>query len=364
MGVALARWLGPQLQLRSVEVMNMNFWNMTMAPIPGRQMRVAVAALALCATSTISMAAGDAIKIERNQWSFSGLFGQFDQAQLQRGFQVYQEVCTSCHGLKRMYFRNLVQAGGPQFPEESVKALAASWPNKIHDGPNDNGEIADKKGNLIKRAPRLADPILGPYDNDNQARSAQNGALPPDLSLMARARGVEYTGSLAFHPISMIRDVATGYQEGGADYIYALLMGYADQAPAHARDKAGRLAVVADKDVRDEKAVERCATVAKGEDGAPDVCNKLQDGMYYNKYFPGGQIAMPAPLSSPTKYQANAGAPSTIDQNAKDLTAFLAWTADPKLSERKRIGWQVILYLLITSVLLFIAKKRVWKSLH
>ena len=316
------------------------------------------------ASSSSVFAASEGIKIERNEWSFGGLFGQFDDAQLRRGFQVYKEVCASCHGMKRVYFRNLVQAGGPQFPEESVKTLAASWQNQIHDGPNDNGEIADRKGNLIKRPAKLSDPILGPYDNDNQARAAQNGALPPDLSLMARARSVEYTGSLAFHPVSMARDIATGYQEGGADYIYALLIGYADLPPAYAREKSGRLALVADKDVKDEKAVERCATVAKGEDGAPDVCNKLQDGMYYNKYFPGGQIAMPAPLSSPVKYDANAGAPSTVEQNAKDLTAFLAWTADPKLSERKRIGWQVLLYLLVTSVLLYIAKKRVWSSLH
>lgn len=315
-------------------------------------------------TSAPAFGASDSAHIERNNWSFGGLFGQFEEAQLRRGFQVYQEVCTSCHGLKRVYFRNLVQPGGPRFPEESVKALAASWPNQIHDGPNDNGEIADKKGNLIKRPARLADPMLGPYDNDNQARAAQNGALPPDLSLMARARNVEYEGSIAYHPVSMLKDIATAYQEGGADYLYALLTGYADVPPAYARDKSGQLTLVADKDVKDEKSVERCATIAKGENGAADVCNTLQDGMYYNKYFPGGQIAMPPPFSSPVKYQANAGATASVEQNAKDLSAFLSWTADPKLSERKRIGWQVLLYLIITTVLLYVAKKRIWKSAH
>lgn len=311
----------------------------------------------------MALAAGDAPHIARNSWNFGGFFGQFDKAQLRRGFQVYQEACTSCHGLKRVYFRNLVQPGGPEFPEESVKALAASWANQIFDGPNDDGNIADKKGNLIKRPAKLSDPILGPYDNDNQARAAQNGAVPPDLSLMARARNVEYTGSIAAHPLSMLRDVAVGYQEGGADYIYAILTGYAEKAPAYVRDK-GHLKPVADKDVKDEKAVERCASVAVGDAGQPDVCNAMQDGMHYNKYFAGGQIAMPPPLVNVVKYGKDAGAESTVEQNARDLAAFLSWTADPKLSDRKRMGWMVMLYLLVTSVLLYIAKKRIWKSVH
>ena len=180
---------------------------------------------------------------------------------------------------------------------------------------------------------------------------------------MARARNVEYSGSIAAHPLSMLRDVATGYQEGGADYIYAILTGYAEKAPAYTRDN-GHLKPVADSDVKDEKAVERCASVAPGDAGQPDVCSPLQDGMYYNKYFPGGQIAMAPPLASVTKYEENAGAPSTIEQNAKDLAAFLSWTADPKLSERKRLGWQVLLYMLITTVLLYVAKKRMWRDLH
>lgn len=324
---------------------------------------VVVGALAV-GISMPAHAAGDGPAIERNKWTFGGLFGQFDDAQLQRGFQVYKEVCSSCHGLKRVYFRNLVQAGGPQFKEEGVKALAASWPNKIHDGPNDNGDIADRKGNLIKRPAKLSDPILGPYDNDNAARSAQNGALPPDLSLIARARNVDYTGPIWLHGFAMLKDIANAYQEGGTDYTYALLTGYAEQPPAYRADKAGHLVAVADKDVKDEKSVQRCASVTRGEGGAPDTCNKLQDGMYYNRAFPGGQIAMPSPLVSPVAYQANSGATSSIEQNAKDLSAFLAWTADPKQDERKRIGWQVLIYMLITSVLLYIAKKRIWSGAH
>ena len=328
-----------------------------------KAMRAGLAAGLMAIAAPTAMAAGDGPTIERNQWSFGGFSGQFDKAQLRRGFQVYQEVCAACHGLKRVYFRNLVQPGGPEFPEESVKALAAAWPNQIFDGPNDAGDIADRKGNVVKRPAKLADPILGPYDNDNQARAAQNGALPPDLSLMARARNVDYTGSVAAHPLSMLRDVAVGYQEGGADYLYALMTGYAEKAPAYTRDK-DHLKPVANKDVKDEKAVERCASVAVGEAGSPDVCSPLQDGMHYNKYFAGGQIAMPQPAVATVKYQADAGATAGLEQSSKDLAAFLSWTADPKLSERKRLGWQVILYMLITSVLLYVAKKRIWKSAH
>jgi len=329
-----------------------------------KAVRAGIAAVLIGLAAPAALAAGEGPHIERNKWSFGGFFGQFDEAQLRRGFQVYKENCVACHGIKRVNFRNLVQPGGPQFPEESVKALAAAWDNRIFDGPNDNGEIADRKGNLIKRPAKLADPILGPYDNDNQARAAQNGALPPDLSLMARARNVEYTGTVFNHPLSMLRDVAVGYQEGGADYIYALLTGYAERPPAYMRDKSGHLVAVADKDVKDEKSVERCASVATGEAGSPDVCNKLQEGMHYNKNFPGGQIAMPQPISSPVNYEAKAGVVSTAEQNARDLAAFLSWTADPTLSERKRLGWQVILFMLITSLLLYGAKKRIWKSAH
>ncbi len=329
--------------------------------------RAILLAAAVASAAPPAFAAGDSPVIDRKEWSFGGPMGQFDEAQLQRGFFVYQEVCRSCHGLKRVYFRNLVQAGGPKFSEEGVKSLAASWPNKIHDGPNDSGEIADRKGNLIKRPARLSDPILGPYDNDNQARAAQNGALPPDLSLIARSRNVEYTGPIWQHPLSMLRDVVKAYQEGGADYTYALLTGYSEKPPAYSADRSGRLVAVADKDVRDEKAVQRCASVNRGDAGAPDTCNKLQEGMYYNSAFPGGQIAMPPPFANPVKYEATPGrAPveATVEQNSRDLVAFLAWTADPKHDERKRIGWLVILYLLVTSVLLYIGKKRLWGNAH
>ncbi len=279
-------------------------------------------------------AAGDAPEIKRvPDWSFAGPRGKFDRAQLQRGFQVYQQVCAACHGLKRVNFRNLAEPGGPEFPEESVKGLALSWPNQIFDGPNDQGLIATSKGQIIKRPARLSDPILGPYDNDKAARAAQNGALPPDLSLITKARSVEYHGPLWAHPFHMLGDIARGYQEGGADYTYALLTGY---------QKDGEKPPATDKD------------------GKPF---KLSEGMNYNKAFPGNQIAMLPPLAPGlVKYQD--GAPATIEQYARDVTAFLMWAGDPKLEERKSMGWKVMLYLLITTLLLYFAKKRLWSSLH
>ncbi|MGE3917139.1 MAG: cytochrome c1, partial [Hyphomicrobiaceae bacterium] len=194
---------------------------------------IGLGALLGVATTTVPALAaggeGPVHVIDRQAWSFAGVRGKFDKDQLQRGFQVYQEVCAACHGLKRVYFRNLAEPGGPGFNAEAVKALAASWPNQIFDGPNDNGDIATRKGAIIKRPALLSDPILGPYDNDKQARAAQNGALPPDLSIIAKARGIEFHGSILGHVGQMAKDVVNGYQEGGADYLHALLTGYVNK---------------------------------------------------------------------------------------------------------------------------------------
>lgn len=279
-------------------------------------LRAASVALALMLAPLPVMGAGvEHIVIDKQQWPFAGFRGQFDAGQLQRGFQVYQENCSSCHGLKRLSFRNLVQPGGPEFPENSVKSLAAGWPNKITDGPNDRGK-------MFERPAKLSDPILGPHKNEAEARDAFNGALPPDFSVIAKARGIEPTAPWYTHIFLMMRDIATGYQEGGPDYIYAVLTGYKN---------------------------------------APKDFN-LSDGMSYNAAFPGHQIAMVPPLAKDNfvKYQDGKG---SLEQNAKDVSAFLAWAADPSLNERKRIGWQVMLYLLVTTVLLFLAKKRIWSRI-
>jgi ubiquinol-cytochrome c reductase cytochrome c1 subunit len=272
--------------------------------------------LALGTMTIAAQAAGDGPQIERQKWSFSGPFGQFDKVQLQRGFAVYKEVCSSCHTLNRLSFRNLVQPGGPEFDIEGVKALAAKE-YKVDDEPNDDGKIKPRPAKLSDSFPPL-------YKNEKEARSIHNGALPPDLSLMARARGFEASHSnWVTHTFSMIRDVAVGYQEGGADYMFALLNGYTE----------------------------------------PPAGFKVADGMHYNKAFPGGQIGM-APPPLPIKYGPNAGAVGTTDQNARDLAAFITWTSEPTMDQRKRVGWQVMLYLLITSVLLYIGKKRLWAKLH
>ena len=287
---------------------------------------LAAAGMALGLVAGPVSAAGDAPPphIERQPWSFAGVRGTFDKEQLQRGFQVYQEVCAACHGLKRISFRNLAEPGGPGFPEASVKALAAAWPNQIFDGPNEAGDIATRKGAIIKRSARPSDPILGPYDNDNQARAAQNGALPPDLSIITKARTIEYHGSILGHLGQMTKDIANAYQESGADYLYALLTGYKN----------------------------------------PPADVKLAPGMNYNVAFPGQQIAMLAPMTDGrVKYQ-NKDVPTTVAQYSKDVTAFLSWAGDPKLEERKGMGWVVMLYVLVTAVLLYFAKKRLWSTLH
>jgi cytochrome c1 len=273
-----------------------------------------VAALVVVPTVALGEESGHP-EIARQAWAFSGFTGQFDRAQLQRGFQVYKEVCSSCHGLKRVAFRNLVQPGGPEFPEDSVKALAAEWPNKITDGPNDEGK-------MFERPALLSDPILGPYKNDQEARAAQNGALPPDLSLITRARGVERNPPWYIHPFLMLGDIFKSYQEGGADYLYALLMGFSE----------------------------------------PPASFHLADGKFYNHAFPGHQISMPPPLSEGSvTYQD--GTPPTVENYARDVTAFLSWTADPSFDQRKRIGWQVILYLIVTTILLYVGKKRIWSAI-
>ena len=279
---------------------------------------IAVAAGALAFAAPLS-AEEHHFEYERQKWSFGGLSGQYDKLQLQRGFQVYKEVCSNCHGLSRINFRNLVQPGGPELPEASVKELAATWPNQPLADPNDEGKTTDAKGNLLTRPATLADPILGPYRNDKEARAAQNGALPPNLSVIAKARDLHNGGFWPRHIALMVRDIAIGYQEGGPDYIYNLLMNYAE----------------------------------------PPADMKMAEGMNYNRAFPGNQIAMVPPLSNDNfvKYENGKG---SMEESAKDVAAFLAWAADPALNQRKAMGWQVLIYLFITCVLLYIGKQRVW----
>lgn len=293
----------------------------------------------------MAYAAGDAPEVERKQWSFSGFFGTFDRPQLQRGFQVYSEVCAACHGLNRIAYRNLAEPGGPEFPEDDVKALAATV--QIMDGPNDEGEMYERPG-------RLSDHKPPPFPNKEAGRALHN-AYPPDLSLITKARGVPYTGTIWYHPLAMLTDIVNGYQEGGADYMYGLLTGYSDP-PSYVRQPDGKLTRVSG-DEAPEGAMQ-CASTSTQENG-PDICNKLGDVLNYNKIYPGHQIAMAAPLAEGIVEYTD-GTPGTVSNYAADVAAFLSWAADPHLEKRKQLGWQVLLYLLVTALLLYVAKRRIW----
>ena len=255
-------------------------------------------------------------EVARQHWTFSGLTGHFDDAQLQRGFKVYSEVCSRCHGVRRLAFRNLAQPGGPNFPEAGVKSLAAT--HEVDAEPNEEGKI-------VKRPATLADHIPPPFRNDQEARFTLNGALPPDLSLIVRARAVEEATPFYRVPDHMLRDVLAAYQESGADYVYAYLTGYKE----------------------------------------PPAGTKLQEFMNYNDTFPGHQTAMPNPfLGGDGMVGYDDNTPATVDNYARDVTAFLAWAADPKLEERKRMGLLVVAYIVLTALLLGFAKRRIWRGTH
>jgi len=258
--------------------------------------------------ATPVLAAGGVHEAESVDFSFEGPFGTFDRAQLQRGFQVYQEVCKVCHSLEYVSYRNLGDAGGPEFPEAQVKAFAAEA--EVPAEPNADGETHDEDGERIIRPGKPSDRFVSPFPNENAARAANNGALPPDLSLMAKARA-GYHGTF--------KQLLEG--AGGAEYIYSILKGY--------------------------------------EEPSAEEAAKAPEGLSYNPYFPGKWIAMIKPMDDDAVEYAD-GTKATLDQMAKDVSAFLMWTAEPKLEERKRIGFQVLVYLIVLSGLMYFVKKKIW----
>jgi ubiquinol-cytochrome c reductase cytochrome b/c1 subunit len=256
-----------------------------------------------------SASAAEGVEIPPKQkWSFSGPFGVYDRAQLQRGFKVYREVCQNCHSLSLVSFRNLSEKGGPEFSPAQAATVAAEY--KIKDGPNDAGDMFERPG-------RVADRFPAPFANDNAARASNGGALPPDLSVIAKARTYERG-----FPWFLV-DIVTQYQEQGPDYLVALLKGYAQ----------------------------------------PPAGMTMPDGMSFNKYFPGHMIGMPEPLSD-GQVTYDDGTPATLDNYVRDVTAFLVWTAEPHLEARKRLGFQVMIFLLVFTGLLYFTKKKVWADLH
>lgn len=231
--------------------------------------------------------AAEGVAIPKMSWSFAAPFGTYDRAALQRGFQVYKEVCAACHSMNLLAYRDLADLG---YNENEIKAIAAQY--EVTDGPNDQGE-------MFQRPAIPSDRFKAPFPNVQAAKAANNGAAPPDLSLMAKGR------------------------IGGPDYIHALMIGY-ENAPAGF---------------------------------------EMQPGLSYNKYFPGHQIAMPAPIN-PDGVTFADGTKATVDQQSRDVAHFLMWAAEPKLEQRHRLGVQVVLFLLILSVVLFVAKRRIWSDVH
>jgi ubiquinol-cytochrome c reductase cytochrome b/c1 subunit len=265
-------------------------------------------AAALAVVGARTVCAQEAEAPPRQHWSFHGPFGMYDPAQLQRGFKVYREVCSNCHSLKLLAFRNLADPGGLDFTEAQAATIASGF--QVTDGPNDQGDMFQRPG-------KLADHFPPPFANDKAARNANGGALPPDMSVLAKARGYE-AGFPWF-----IFDAFTQYQEDGPDYIHAIIIGY-EKAPAGVA---------------------------------------LPPGAQYNKYFPGHAIGMPQPLSD-GQVEYTDGTPTTVDQYGKDVAAFLMWAAEPKLDERKRLGFQVFVFLIVLTGMLYFTKRRVWHDIH
>lgn len=223
----------------------------------------------------------------------NGPFGKYDDQQLQRGFQVYKEVCAGCHSMSLVAFRDLAQLG---YSEAEVKAIANQWSTEVPSVNPETGEPATRKAVPADRFP-------SPYANETAARAANNNALPPDLSLIAKAR------------------------EGGAAYTYSLLTGYQRQP----------------------------ADLLKHFPAA-----KTPEGLHYNPYFANLNIAMPPPLTSEGQVTYADGTKSTVDQMSKDVAAFLLWAAEPKLENRHRSGIAVLLFLLVATILGYLSYKNIW----
>ena len=257
---------------------------------------IAAAVLGLAATAQTA-SAFTATEPKDVHWSFEGPFGRFDQEQLQRGYKVYHDVCASCHAMRYMAYRNLGQLGGPFYD--------AKYPN-----PNDNpyvktivkdytvADIDDDTGDVIKRPATPADTFVSPFANDAAARASNGGALPPDLSLITRAR------------------------EGGPAYVYSILTGYNQPVPAGL--------------------------------AAPK-------GKYYDPYFSTGFIGMPFQLT-PNRVTFDDGVKATTDQEAQDVVAFLAWAAEPHMEERKKMGFSVLLFLLAFTGVIYWSYRRIWRN--
>ncbi|WP_438748034.1 cytochrome c1 [Pararhizobium sp. O133] len=237
-------------------------------------------------------------------WSFAGPFGHYDKGQLQRGLKVYTEVCSACHSMNLVSFRTLEDLG---YSDAQVKTFAANY--EVQDGPNGDGEMFTRKA-------VASDHFPSPFPNEEAAAAANNGAAPPDFSLLAKARGVERGFPL------FILDIFTQYQEGGPDYIHSLLTGYQE----------------------------------------PPEGVTVPEGTHFNPYFNAAMSLAMAPPLSDDQVTYDDGTPQTVDQYAQDVSAFLMWTAEPHLEERKRTGFMVLVFLVIFTGLLYLTKKSIYAN--
>ncbi len=260
------------------------------------------AATIAAAISGLAFASGSGTgdyEMEHKHWHFNGAFGTYDRAAMQRGYQVYREVCSSCHQLKHLSFRHLGDKGAPFYNEAYknpndnplIKNFAADW--QIEDIDSETGDIIERTG-----IPADAFPAI--YPNEAAARAGNGGGLPPDLSIITKARN------------------------NGPDYVYNLLTAYDTPMPHDMQ---------------------------------------MGPGLHYNPVMDGGAIAMAPPLSEDQVEYAD-GTPATVKQMASDVTEFLAWSADPKMEQRKSAGLMTMLYLTILSILLWLSYKRVWRNVE
>ena len=233
------------------------------------------------------LASGSGNDLPKHNWSFKGLTGTFDKSAVQRGFKVYREVCSGCHSMSLLYYRDLIDIG---FSDEEVKTIAAEY--TVIDGPNEEGE-------MFERPAKPSDRFVPPFSNEQEARLSNNGSYPPDLSVITKAK------------------------KHGPDYIFNLLLGYTE----------------------------------------PPVDFELGEGMYYNKWKEGHQIAMAQPLDE-GYVDYDDGTENTLPQLAEDITTFLVWSAEPELEERKKLGIKVILFFIVLGSIVFIVKNRLWREIH
>ena len=264
-----------------------------------RIMRSLLALAALTWMAGNAYAQGEAPTPPAQQWSFQGPFGSFDLAAAQRGFQVYSEVCSVCHSLEYLHYRDLRGIG---LTPSQIKAVAAAV--TVPQGLDDNGDPKEgpaTPADQFKSPYPLPNPLqIGvTHTNEKADRAAHNGALPPDLSLIVNAR------------------------EDGPNYVYAILNGFSDPPPGF----------------------------------------QMMEGMNYNKYFPGHQIAMPQPLHDGQVTYAD-GTQASIEQMAHDVVTFLYWAANPDMVQRKQMGWRWVLFFLAMTGLTYAVKRKVWADVH